>query len=294
MSIYVNKSSKVIVQGITGSAGRFHTGKMLEYGTRVVAGVSPGRGGEEVCGVPVFNTVEEAVAKTGGNVSVIYIPAPFAGDGILEAADAEIPLVVCITEHIPVKDMIRVKEYLKTTGTTLIGPNCPGIITPGESKVGIMPGYIHKKGSIGVVSRSGTLTYEAVYQLTQVGLGQSTAVGIGGDPVSGTSFVDVLKKFNDDPETLGVVLIGEIGGTQEEEAAKWIEKNMTKPVVGFISGVTAPPGKRMGHAGAIIDRGKGTASEKIRVMKECGITMASTPSTIGVTMKNRMEGQRDS
>ncbi len=292
MSIYVNESSKIIVQGITGSAGKFHTQKMLEYGTKIVAGVSPGRGGEKVQGIPVFNTVEEAVRKTQANVSVIYIPAPYASDGILEAANSNIPLVICITEHIPVKDMIRVREYLKDKPTTLIGPNCPGVITPDECKVGIMPGYIHKKGRIGVVSRSGTLTYEAVHQLSQVGLGQSTAVGIGGDPVNGTSFVDVLKLFNEDPETHGVVIIGEIGGNQEEEAAKWINENMRKPVVGFISGVTAPAGKRMGHAGAIISGGKGTASEKIRVMAECGITMATTPSTIGETMRKQMEEQK--
>ena len=292
MSIYVNESSKIIVQGITGSAGKFHTQKMLEYGTKIVAGVSPGRGGEKVQGIPVFNTVEEAVRKTQANVSVIYIPAPYASDGILEAANSNIPLVICITEHIPVKDMIRVREYLKDKPTTLIGPNCPGVITPDECKVGIMPGYIHKKGKIGVVSRSGTLTYEAVHQLSQVGLGQSTAVGIGGDPVNGTSFVDVLKLFNEDPETHGVVIIGEIGGNEEEEAAKWINENMRKPVVGFISGVTAPAGKRMGHAGAIISGGKGTASEKIRVMAECGITMATTPSTIGETMRKQMEEQK--
>lgn len=284
MSIYIDKNTKVIVQGITGNAARFHTKEMLAYGTKIVGGTSPGRKGTEVEGVPVFNTVEEAVKSTGATVSVIYVPAPFAADAIMEAADAELDLVICITEHIPILDMITVKRYLEGKTTKLVGPNCPGIITADESKVGIMPGYIHQKGHIGVVSRSGTLTYEAVHQLTQAGIGQSTAVGIGGDPVNGTNFIDVLKKFNDDPDTYAVVLIGEIGGTAEEEAALWIKENMSKPVVGFIGGQTAPPGKRMGHAGAIISGGEGTAAEKIRTMKECGIKVAETPAVIGETL----------
>ena len=284
MSVFVNKDSKVIVQGITGSTARFHTKQMLEYGTKIVAGVTPGKGGTEAEGVPVFNTVSEAKEATGANVSVIYVPAPFAADSILEAVDAELDLVICITEHIPVLDMVKVKRYMEGKKTRLIGPNCPGVITPEECKVGIMPGYIHKKGHIGVVSRSGTLTYEAVHQLTQAGFGQSSAVGIGGDPVNGTDFIDVLKAFNEDPETYAVIMIGEIGGTAEEEAAQWIKENMTKPVTGFIGGRTAPPGKRMGHAGAIISGGKGTADEKIRVMNECGIKVAETPAVMGETM----------
>ena len=284
MSVFVNKDSKVIVQGITGSTARFHTQQMLEYGTKIVGGVTPGKGGTEAEGVPVFNTVIEAKEATGANVSVIYVPAPFAADSILEAVDAELDLVICITEHIPVLDMVKVKRYMEGKKTRLIGPNCPGVITPEECKVGIMPGYIHKKGHIGVVSRSGTLTYEAVHQLTQAGFGQSSAVGIGGDPVNGTDFIDVLKAFNGDPETYAVIMIGEIGGTAEEEAAQWIKENMTKPVTGFIGGRTAPPGKRMGHAGAIISGGKGTADEKIRVMNECGIKVAETPAVMGETM----------
>ena len=284
MSVFVNKDSKVIVQGITGSTARFHTQQMLEYGTQIVGGVTPGKGGTEAEGVPVFNTVIEAKKATGANVSVIYVPAPFAADSILEAVDAELDLVICITEHIPVLDMVKVKRYMEGKKTRLIGPNCPGVITPEECKVGIMPGYIHKKGHIGVVSRSGTLTYEAVHQLTQAGFGQSSAVGIGGDPVNGTDFIDVLKAFNEDPETYAVIMIGEIGGTAEEEAAQWIKENMTKPVTGFIGGRTAPPGKRMGHAGAIISGGKGTADEKIRVMNECGIKVAETPAVMGETM----------
>src|SRR5690625_4267080 len=255
MSIYVNKDTKVIVQGITGSAGMDRTKAMLEYGTKIVGGVTPGRGGTEVLGVPVFNTVEDAVKATGATVSIIYVPAPFAADAIMEATDAELDLTICTTEHIPIVDMIKVKNYMKGKNTRLIGPNCPGVITADECKIGIMPGYIHKKGHIGVVSRSGTLTYEAVHQLTQAGYGQTTAVGIGGDPVNGTSFIDVLKEFNEDPETYAVVMIGEIGGTAEEEAARWIKENMNKPVAGFIGGATAPPGKRMGHAGAIISDG---------------------------------------
>ncbi|MBT2649629.1 succinate--CoA ligase subunit alpha [Bacillus sp. ISL-34] len=284
MSVYINKDTKVIVQGITGSTALFHTKQMLEYGTKIVGGVTPGKGGTEVEGVPVFNTVSEAVTETGANASVIYVPAPFAADAILEAVDAELDLVICITEHIPVLDMVKVKRYMEGKKTRLIGPNCPGVITPEECKIGIMPGYIHKKGHVGVVSRSGTLTYEAVHQLSQAGIGQSSAVGIGGDPVNGTDFIDVLKAFNEDPETHAVIMIGEIGGTAEEEAAIWVKENMTKPVVGFIGGRTAPAGKRMGHAGAIISGGKGTADEKIRVMNECGIKVAETPSVMGETL----------
>ncbi|CAH0182802.1 MULTISPECIES: succinate--CoA ligase subunit alpha [Bacillales] len=284
MSVYINKDTKVIVQGITGATALFHTKQMLEYGTKIVGGVTPGKGGTEAEGVPVFNTVSEAVTETGANASVIYVPAPFAADAILEAVDAELDLVICITEHIPVLDMVKVKRYMEGKKTRLIGPNCPGVITPEECKIGIMPGYIHKKGHVGVVSRSGTLTYEAVHQLSQAGIGQSSAVGIGGDPVNGTDFIDVLKAFNEDPETHAVIMIGEIGGTAEEEAAIWVKENMTKPVVGFIGGRTAPAGKRMGHAGAIISGGKGTADEKIRVMNECGIKVAETPSVMGETL----------
>jgi succinyl-CoA synthetase alpha subunit len=284
VSVFINKDTKVIVQGITGSTALFHTKQMLEYGTQIVGGVTPGKGGTEVEGVPVFNTLEEAVKTTGANASVIYVPAPFAADAILEAVDAELDIAICITEHIPVLDMVKVKRYMEGKKTRLVGPNCPGVITPDECKIGIMPGYIHTKGHVGVVSRSGTLTYEAVHQLTQAGIGQSTAVGIGGDPVNGTDFIDVLKAFNEDPETYAVIMIGEIGGTAEEEAAEWVKANMTKPVVGFIGGRTAPPGKRMGHAGAIISGGKGTADEKIRVMNECGIKVADTPSVMGETL----------
>lgn len=284
MSVFINKDTKVIVQGITGSTALFHTKQMLEYGTKIVGGTSPGKGGTEVEGVPVFNTVKEAVESTGANASVIYVPAPFAADAIIEAVDADLDLAICITEHIPVLDMVKVKRYMEGKKTRLVGPNCPGVITPEECKIGIMPGYIHTKGHVGVVSRSGTLTYEAVHQLTQAGIGQSTAVGIGGDPVNGTNFIDVLKAFNDDPDTYAVIMIGEIGGTAEEEAAEWVKANMTKPVVGFIGGRTAPPGKRMGHAGAIISGGKGTADEKIRVMNECGIKVADTPSVMGETL----------
>ncbi|WP_339145796.1 MULTISPECIES: succinate--CoA ligase subunit alpha [unclassified Sutcliffiella] len=284
MSVFINKDTKVIVQGITGSTALFHTKQMLEYGTQIVGGVTPGKGGTEVEGVPVFNTVEEAVKATGANASVIYVPAPFAADAIMEAVDSELDLAICITEHIPVLDMVKVKRYMEGKKTRLVGPNCPGVITPGECKIGIMPGYIHTKGHVGVVSRSGTLTYEAVHQLSQEGIGQSTAVGIGGDPVNGTDFIDVLKAFNEDEDTYAVIMIGEIGGTAEEEAALWVKENMTKPVVGFIGGRTAPPGKRMGHAGAIISGGKGTADEKIRVMNECGIEVADTPSVMGETL----------
>ena len=284
MSVFINKNTRVIVQGITGSTALFHTKQMIEYGTNIVGGVTPGKGGTEVEGVPVFNTVSEAVQTTGANASVIYVPAPFAADAILEAVDAEVDLVICITEHIPVLDMVKVKRYMEGKKTRLVGPNCPGVITPEEFKIGIMPGYIHKKGHVGVVSRSGTLTYEAVHQLSEAGVGQSTAVGIGGDPVNGTNFIDVLKAFNEDPETHAVIMIGEIGGTAEEEAAEWVKANMTKPVVGFIGGKTAPPGKRMGHAGAIISGGKGTADEKVKTMRECGIEVAETPSVMGETL----------
>jgi succinyl-CoA synthetase alpha subunit len=284
VSVFINKDTKVIVQGITGGTARFHTKQMLEYGTQIVGGTSPGKGGQEVEGVPVFNTVKEAVEATGANASVIYVPAPFAADSIIEAVDAELDLAICITEHIPVLDMVKVKRYMEGKKTRLVGPNCPGVITADECKIGIMPGYIHTKGHVGVVSRSGTLTYEAVHQLTQAGIGQTTAVGIGGDPVNGTNFIDVLKAFNEDPETYAVIMIGEIGGTAEEEAAQWVKANMTKPVVGFIGGRTAPPGKRMGHAGAIISGGKGTADEKIRVMNECGMKVAATPSVMGETL----------
>ena len=284
MSVYINKDTKVLVQGITGSTALFHTKQMLEYGTKIVAGVTPGKGGTEAEGVPVFNTVEEAVKATGANVSVIYVPAPFAADAILEAVDADLDMAICITEHIPVLDMVKVKRYMEGKKTRLVGPNCPGVITPDECKIGIMPGYIHKKGHVGVVSRSGTLTYEAVHQLSQEGIGQSTAVGIGGDPVNGTDFIDALMAFNEDPDTYAVVMIGEIGGTAEEEAAEWIQANMTKPVVGFIGGQTAPEGKRMGHAGAIISGGKGTAADKIKAMNAAGMEVAETPSVIGETL----------
>ncbi|HZH58156.1 MAG TPA: succinate--CoA ligase subunit alpha [Metabacillus sp.] len=291
MSVFINKDTKVIVQGITGSTALFHTKQMLEYGTNIVGGVTPGKGGTEVEGVPVFNTVQEAVLATGANASVIYVPAPFAADAIMEGVDAELDLVICITEHIPVMDMVKVKRYMEGKKTRLVGPNCPGVITPEECKIGIMPGYIHKKGHVGVVSRSGTLTYEAVHQLSQAGIGQSTAVGIGGDPVNGTNFIDVLKAFNEDEDTFAVIMIGEIGGTAEEEAAEWVKANMTKPVVGFIGGQTAPPGKRMGHAGAIISGGKGTAEEKIKTMNACGIKVADTPSVMGETLISVLEEQ---
>lgn len=284
MSIFINKDTKVIVQGITGSTALFHTKQMLEYGTKIVGGVTPKKGGTTIEGVPVFNTVKEAKEATDANASVIYVPAPFAADAIMEAADAEIELVICITEHIPVLDMVKVKKYLENKKTRLIGPNCPGVITADECKIGIMPGYIHTKGHIGVVSRSGTLTYEAVHQLTQSGLGQTTAVGIGGDPVNGTNFIDCLDAFNKDEDTYAVIMIGEIGGTAEEEAAFWIKENMTKPVVAFIGGVTAPPGKRMGHAGAIISGGKGTADEKIKTLTSCGVRVAPTPSVMADTL----------
>jgi succinyl-CoA synthetase alpha subunit len=288
MAILVNKNTRVLTQGITGATGQFHTKACKEYGTQMVAGVTPGKGGTAYEGIPIFDTVERAVRESGANASVIYVPPPFAADAILEAADAKIPLIICITEGVPVRDMVKVKRYLVGRSSQLLGPNCPGTITPGECKIGIMPGHIHKRGTIGVVSRSGTLTYEAVDQLTRLGLGQSTCVGIGGDPVHGFEFLDVLKMFNEDPGTDGVVMIGEIGGSAEEEAAAWIKANMKKPVAGFIAGQTAPPGKRMGHAGAIISGGKGTAKEKIEAMKLAGIRVASSPATIGRTMQEAL------
>ena len=288
MSILVNKNTRVLTQGITGATGQFHTKACKDYGTQMVAGVTPGKGGTAFEGIPIFDTVERAVKETGANATVIYVPPPFAADAILEAADAGIALIICITEGVPVRDMVKVKRYLIGRSSQLLGPNCPGTITPGECKIGIMPGHIHKRGSIGVVSRSGTLTYEAVDQLTRLGMGQSTCVGIGGDPVHGFEFVDVLAMFNQDPGTEAVVMIGEIGGSAEEEAAAWVRANMKKPVVGFIAGQTAPPGKRMGHAGAIISGGKGTAKEKIDAMKQAGIRMANSPATIGKTMQEAL------
>jgi len=280
MSIYVNRDTRVIVQGITGKQGAFHTEKMLEYGTTIVGGVTPGKAGQKLLGVPVFNTVYDAVKETGADASVIYVPPKFAADSILEAIDAGIRIIVCITEGIPVLDMARVRHYLEGSSSRLIGPNCPGIITPDECKIGIMPGYIHKKGHVGVISRSGTLTYEAVKQLSDRKIGQSTVVGIGGDPIRGTGFLDCLRSFEADPDTLAVVMNGEIGGSGEEEAAQFI-KTMTKPVAAFIGGQSAPPGKRMGHAGAIISGGKGTASGKIAALREAGVEVAMTPDLIG-------------
>lgn len=286
MSILINKDTKVIVQGITGTHGAFHTEKMIEYGTKLVGGVTPGKGGQLVHGAPVFNSCKEAVEKTGANASVIYVPAQFAVGAIKEAGEAGIKFVVCITEGVPALDMARIKGWLTEKQITLIGPNCPGVITPEECKIGIMPGYIHRKGPIGVVSRSGTLTYEAVWQLTNLGLGQSTCVGIGGDPIVGTNFLDVLKLYEADKETKAVVMIGEIGGTAEEEAASFIKQKMTKPVVAFIAGTNAPPGKRMGHAGAIISGGAGKAQDKMACLKDAGVTVALSPAVIGETIQN--------
>jgi succinyl-CoA synthetase alpha subunit len=286
MSILVNKDTRVIVQGITGSAGTFHARGMLEYGTKVVGGVTPGKGGTKLDDkVPVFDTVRDAVRETGANASIIYVPPPFAADAILEAIAAHVPLIVAITEGIPVRDMVKVRAVLESSSSRLLGPNCPGVISPGACKLGIMPGHIHKEGRVGVISRSGTLTYEAVGQLTALGIGQSTCVGIGGDPVNGTSFIDVLSLFNDDPDTDAVIMIGEIGGTAEEDAAAWVKANMKKPVVGFIAGATAPPGRRMGHAGAIISGGKGTATDKQAAFEAAGIRVAPTPAQMGATLQ---------
>lgn len=290
MSILVNKNTKVMTQGITGNTGQFHTRQCVAYGTQMVAGVTPGKGGQEFEGIPIFNSVKDAKDKTGANVSVIYVPPKFAAAAIKEAVDADLDLVVCITEGIPVVDMIQVKRYMEGKRTRLIGPNCPGVITPGECKIGIMPGHIHRPGKVGIVSRSGTLTYEAVDQVTKIGLGQSTCVGIGGDPVNGTNFIDVLKLFNEDKGTEAIVMIGEIGGSAEEEAADYIKKNVKKPVVGFIAGISAPPGKRMGHAGAIISGGKGTADEKIKAMEAAGIKVSRTIAEIGKTLKEVYHG----
>ncbi|MSP25017.1 MAG: succinate--CoA ligase subunit alpha [Myxococcales bacterium] len=296
MSILVNRDTKVIFQGITGSFGSRHARGCIEYGTQVVGGIVPGRGGETFnpelpgkAGVPIYDTVAEAVRATGADVTCIFVPPPFAADAICEAVDAKVPLVVCITEGIPVLDMVRARRYVDAHSSLLLGPNCPGIITPGETKIGIMPGAIHKPGRIGVVSRSGTLTYEAVGQLTALGIGQSTCIGIGGDPVNGLSFIDVLSRFNDDPDTDGVIMIGEIGGTAEEAAADWIRANMKKPVAGFIAGATAPPGKRMGHAGAIIAGGKGTAAAKQAALREAGVQIAPTPGDMAATLKSMLK-----
>ena len=290
MSILVNKNTKVIVQGITGRSGRFHTEQCVDYGTNIVAGSVPGKGGTDVNGIPVFDTVAEGVEKTGADTSLIFVPAHFnAADSIMEAADAGVALIVCISEHIPILDMVKAKAFLNGNTTRLIGPNCPGIITPGECKIGVMPAFAYSTGNVGIVSRSGTLTYEAAYQLKQLGIGQSTCVGIGGDPVIGTSFVDVLELFEEDDDTHAVVLIGEIGGNAEEKAAEFVRDKMTKPVVGFIAGQTAPPGKRMGHAGAIISGGKGTAADKIQSLKDAGIAVAEDLTTIGETVAEILE-----
>lgn len=291
MSILVNRNSRVIVQGFTGGEGTFHAQQMIEYGTSVVGGITPGKGGQVHLDRPVFNTVKDAVAATSANTSVIFVPAAFAADAIMEAAEAGILLVVCITEGIPTQDMVRVKHYLSGTETRLIGPNCPGIITPGEAKVGIMPGFIHKKGHIGIVSRSGTLTYEAVDQVTKAGLGQSTCIGIGGDPIIGTTTLDAIKLFMSDPDTEGIIMIGEIGGSMEPDAARWVKEHGTKPVVGFIAGQTAPKGRRMGHAGAIIGGAEDTAAAKMKIMQECGIYVVESPADIASTMVQALKKQ---
>ncbi len=294
MSILINNETKLVVQGITGKEGAFHTQQMVEYGTQIVAGVTPGKGGQkDDNGIPIFNTVENAVTETGANASVIFVPPPFAADACLEAIDAGVDLIVCITEGIPTMDMVPVKEALDNSHTRMIGPNCPGIITPGECKIGIMPGFIHKPhGNVGVISRSGTLTYEAVHQLTEQGIGQSTCIGIGGDPIIGTTFIDLLSLFKDDPQTDGVVMIGEIGGSAEEEAAQWMQNNnFDKSVVAFIAGQTAPPGRRMGHAGAIIAGGKGTAADKMESLRNAGIAVCASPAEIGKTMANSLQSK---
>lgn len=289
MSILINKDTKVICQGITGSVGEFHTKGCLEYGTQMVGGVTPGKGGQSVSGLPVFDTVQEAVDETGADATMIFVPPPFAADAILEAISAKIPVICAITEGIPVMDMVRVYEAAKEAGVVLVGPNCPGVITAEECKIGIMPGYIHKKGKVGIMSRSGTLTYEAVWQTSSLGLGQTTCVGLGGDPIVGTSFIDVLQMFQDDDETEAILMIGEIGGSAEEEAAAYVKENITKPVAGFIAGRTAPPGKRMGHAGAIISGGKGTAAEKMAAMEDANIEVAQSPGDLGTAMKRAID-----
>jgi len=290
MSVLVNENTRVIVQGFTGKEGTFHAQQAIAYGTKVVGGVTPGKGGTKHLDLPVFDTVEQAVRETGANASVIFVPPPFAADAIMEAADAQLPLVVCITEGIPAIDMVKAWAYLKGKQTRLIGPNCPGIISPGSCKIGIMPAHIHKTGTVGVVSRSGTLTYEAVGQLTKLGIGQSTCIGIGGDPIIGTTFTDAIKLFNEDPGTEAIIMIGEIGGNAEETAAEYIKANVRKPVVGFIAGQTAPPGRRMGHAGAIISGGSGKASDKIAAMQAAGITVCDTPAEMGEKMQARLKG----